>query len=382
MTGTDSWTPRNLLEIAATPPAAPTLIEADGGGSLLYPGLLHLISGEPETGKSWLALIPSVQLLHAGRSVLWIDTDGAGPGDTLERLRALGAADREIARFHYVDPDRAAPRERLLAICQATTPDLIVWDALTGALTIYELDSHRDQAIEVFRRTTGDIWPGATELWLDHVNKNPDNRNGYSTGSHRKAGLVKVHLQLAAPRKLSREQPGLITISAPKDRPGFHRRGPSGRVGDLHLTPDGFGRVEWSLRLGSDAVATETFRPTVYMEKVSRLLEQLGAPASKNRIERQVEGKAPHIRKAVDVLVEEGYITVEAGARNAILHRLVRPFRDFVPTSSPPRPGRAHGTSSLVPPLRGDEDEVAGDAARPRPEDEDRWQALATDGER
>src|SRR5664280_1166172 len=76
----DSWVPKNLLEINADPPAPPSLIESADGGALLYAGLMHIVSGEPEAGKTWVAVLAAMQFLTAGQSVLWIDTDGAGPG--------------------------------------------------------------------------------------------------------------------------------------------------------------------------------------------------------------------------------------------------------------------------------------------------------------
>ncbi len=365
------WEATCLLDIPADPPAPPALIEAEDGGFLLYDGVLQLISGEPETGKTWIALIAAVQMMRVALSVLWIDTDGAGPGDTLERLRSLGATDADLLRFRYIEPpgppSYADPRRALVAICQGVRPSLIVWDSLSAAMALYAQETGKDNGVENFRRFALGVWPGATELLLDHVNKDPENRGDYSTGSYRKQALVKAHLRLAAPRKLSREQPGLIKIRATKDRPGFHRRGKNGAIGELHLTPDGSGRIEWSLQLGTQGSDSDDFRPTFLMEKVSRFLERVGQPQSKNQIEKEVAGRGTYVRQAVDVLVDEGFVATESGPRNATLHRLVTPFYDLVPTSSPPRPGRTQATSSLVPPPIGDEDEVAILNSRPRP---------------
>jgi hypothetical protein len=78
-------------------------------------------------------------------------------------------------------------------------------------------------------------------------------------------------------------------------------------------------------------VSGERFRPTHLMERVSRFLESATVPASQTTIEHSVEGKVGVIRQAVDVLVSEGFVERSAGPRSALLHSIVRPFREVAP---------------------------------------------------
>src|SRR5207249_364801 len=72
---------------------------------LVYPGRRHVLSGEAEAGKSWLALALAAAELSDGRGVVWVDADDMGPSAMLERLRGLGVED-ETSRvlFAYLRP--------------------------------------------------------------------------------------------------------------------------------------------------------------------------------------------------------------------------------------------------------------------------------------
>lgn len=326
----DSWHGRSLLEINANPPEPPTLVRGENGEALLYRGIPQMISGLPESGKSWLACIAADEVLNDGESVLWIDTDGAGAGDLLERLRALGVADSVIdARFRYVAPDGPAPRERLTRECEEVRPALIVWDAFGPALGLLGLDANSEADIERFRRTALGIWPGATELLLDHVVKDPEKRNGMATGSQRKQGLVHVHIQLEAKEKPSREQAGRITLRATKDRPAWHKRGHGGYVGELSIVPNGVG-VTYALTLGRDSGGGGGFRPTALMERVSRFLEIAGKPQNQAQVLREVAGRNEHLRTAIQCLAEDGFVRVDPGPHGANMMSVEQVYRDGV----------------------------------------------------
>ena len=75
-------------------------------------------------------------------------------------------------------------------------------------------------------------------------------------------------------------------------------------------------------------MAQSKTRPTHLMEKVSRLLEASPSPLSKNAVEKAIEGKAEWVRLACQILIEEKYIGIENGARNALNLKLLREFRE------------------------------------------------------
>jgi hypothetical protein len=64
------------------------------------------------------------------------------------------------------------------------------------------------------------------------------------------------------------------------------------------------------------------------MERVARFLELQAEPVSQREIERSVEGKTAAVRRAVDVLVTDGFAERTTGARGALLHGSIKPFRE------------------------------------------------------
>lgn len=75
----------------------------------------------------------------------------------------------------------------------------------------------------------------------------------------------------------------------------------------LRLTSHPDDSVTWELlapAVTEDSVTGErTFRPTWYMEQVSRYLELADEPASKNTVEKAIQGKARYVRDALALLV-------------------------------------------------------------------------------
>ena len=69
------------------------------------------------------------------------------------------------------------------------------------------------------------------------------------------------------------------------------------------------------------------FRPTVLMQKVSEFIEDQDEPVSRNDIERKVRGKSDGIRKAIDLLLTEGFVETVPNGRYPKI-RSVRPFRE------------------------------------------------------
>lgn len=120
---------------------------------------------------------------------------------------------------------------------------------------------------------------------------------------------------------------GLSRLTLTKDRPEFLRQHAVGRsrLGDVHLDSDG-DRVSVRIEPAQDAGGRE-FRYTVYMERVSRSLEQRGEQ-TKNAIESDVHGKADYIRAALVTLESEGFVTRRDGARNSVLYASTKPYRE------------------------------------------------------
>jgi hypothetical protein len=184
---THSWVPVDLLATAAARPEPPTI------SGLADPARRHVFSGEPETLKTWAALILCVEEIRKGENVLWADFE-TGRAEMLERLRDLGLTDSEIeSSFIYMEPTgplaEGAIRADVEALIEGWRP-LVVIDAFTGALEIHGCDPNSGTEIARSFRTviqTFRAWGGAVVI-LDHVPKNRDARGKFSIGSERKIG--------------------------------------------------------------------------------------------------------------------------------------------------------------------------------------------------
>jgi hypothetical protein len=69
-----SWVPVDLATVLADgyEPPRPTLFPRVDGTCLIYPGKVHALYGEPESGKSWVAQLLAAQALTTGERVLFV----------------------------------------------------------------------------------------------------------------------------------------------------------------------------------------------------------------------------------------------------------------------------------------------------------------------
>jgi hypothetical protein len=235
-----SWAPVDLLGHVA--PAAPEILRRGDGEALLYRGRVHYFAGEPESLKTWAALLAGVQTMRTGSIVGFIDFED-GPGAVLERLRALGATDQEIGeRFHYVRPEEPLSEAAWADLGEvlAERPALVVVDGVTEAMSLHGLDLGKNPDVARFHamlpRRIADA--GAAVVLIDHVTKDRTTRGRFALGAgHKLAGVDGAAYTFDLLQPASRGGFGLARIGVVKDRPGYVRGFASsgGRVGELYL---------------------------------------------------------------------------------------------------------------------------------------------------
>lgn len=333
-----SWQPI-LLGSAEIPALEPPTISG-----IAYPGRRHIWSGEPETMKSFAALIPCVEEIRSGRAVFYVDLEN-GPTMMRERLHHLGLSDEEIdASFVYLEPaeplTRKEIREDLATLVAARHPSLVVFDSYAGMLALHGHDDWRAAAIERYNREVVELFRahGAATIHLDHLTKNREGRGKYTIGSERKVAGADVHVTFEVAKPFGRGQRGLVKLIVHKDRPGFLHR-PKAATIELVSDPETWA-ITWAITVAessgeSDETGTR-FRPTGLMEKVSFFIEKQSEPVTRHTVENQRFGRAEYVRLAMDCLANEGYAEPTNGPRSARLLKSIRPFRepDLVPTSS------------------------------------------------
>jgi len=322
-----------------------TMLQREDGVGLAYRGRVNEIHGEAEAGKGFVAGFLVAEVVAAGGRVLYLDFD-ADPTSVGLRLRSGGIRDAaKIDELVDVFPiDAPLPMSRrgdlepagrsVLDEFLGRGYDLVAIDDVNAAIAFHGFDPNDTAHVANFLRLF--VAPfhaaGVTGILLDHVTKDRERRGRYQSGSVHKMNAVdgasfEAHvLSQPAPGRL-----GKIALRVSKDRHGAVRAASISNAGrDVAATVEIDGRSEIPvvrLRVPSED-ETRSFRPTGYMERISRYLEIRTEPAATKQIEEEVPGKAEIKRTAIRVLREEGFVAVENGPHGANLHRSVRPFRE------------------------------------------------------
>jgi hypothetical protein len=328
-------------------PTVPTLLARTDGVCLLYPGLIHSLHGESESGKSLVAQYLAAQQIMAGNDVLFIDFE-SDAGTVTERLLMLGATPQAIRdHFHYIRPEvdpRASTELPAWHAMLARSYVLAVIDGVTDSLGVFGYSTKDNDEVAAWMR----VLPknianrtGAAVAVIDHVTKDNDTRGRFAIGAQAKmSGLTGAGYTVEVAEALGRGLRGVIVLRVGKDRPGYVR-GESGPMRKTDRTQEAARVVVDSTQdpdrpvvtvepwRGHDAPAgtSRAFRPTGLMEHVSEALEGASDPLSFRGIDERVTGKREHIRFALDVLIDEGTVSRTDGPRGAQIHTLAKPYR-------------------------------------------------------
>ena len=353
---TPTWRPVDLTPIlnGTWQRPTPTILTRTDGPALIYPGKVHTIYGESESGKSWVAQWAVVEQLDAGQRVLYIDFE-SDAGDVIDRLTSAGATPEQILsdQFAYVRPEASA--HSLLE--QPAVTDLlpkqwglIVMDGVTEALGLAGRSTLDNDEITAWMRDMPRRFAratGAAVVLIDHVVKSAEGRGRFPIGGQAKMAAIDGAAYLIEPvRALGVGLDGLLTIRVSKDRPGSVRpHGGTWRKTDrtqeaarLHVdSTTGDGAVTITLQPPldgdiQDARNNAPFRPTKVMEKVSRILETMREEMSLRAIldaykQSGAKAKRDTIIEAVNLLQEDGWIVEKEGPRGARMFRSARVYR-------------------------------------------------------
>jgi hypothetical protein len=336
-----SWVPVDLADVldGRYQRPEPTVGRRDDGKGLFYPGRLHTIAAEAESGKTWFALLAVRTELEAGNACVYLDFED-DEGGVVGRLLTMGCNRDAIRdRFAYIKPEDSIEnfinRSDLGEVLGDLNPTLAILDGVTEAMSMHGLELKDNSDVAKFGRILprwiADRGPAAVAL--DHVVKDREARGGQAIG-----GIHKINGLNGAMYLLENKSPFGIGITGrsrlliKKDRPGQLRRhavpGSEGlfSYADLVVESHDEDFAEVSLT-PPEQREDKVFRPTVIMGKIARVLESAPNGLSKNAIEGAVTGKATVIRLALEMLVGEGYVAVERHGASSI-HKLVRPFAD------------------------------------------------------
>lgn len=388
----DGWHIASPEDIAAaldatSEPEMPTVLRRPDGRGLLYAGRVHSLSGEPSSGKTWVAFLAAREVMAEGGHVLHLDWE-----DNLRtatgRLAALGCDPAVIAeRFHYVTPGAAARGGSLPAnvVELARRCRLAIVDSVGEAMADVAVKQNDDDAVATWGRRVPRVLAeaGCTVLDIDHVTKDTEGRGRWAIGSQRKMAAIDgaaYTAQVIEP--FSREKAGRIKLICAKDRHGTYANFEN--VGEVTISPNG-DRVDVALVGRSDVDEGGRWRPTHLMERVSRFIEEAPDGCSKRSICDGVEGRHQHIRKAIECLIEDGFAELVTSPTGRPTVRCVEPYREpgeeevvhslMTPNASA-RPTASHRVPDAVethpnparprvPPPKGDADALDGGSMPP-----------------
>jgi hypothetical protein len=337
-----SWRPVDLGPVldGTYQRPAPTVGHRDDGKGLFYPGRVHVVAAEAEAGKTWFALAAVAEELTAGNACLYLDFED-DEGGIAGRLMTMGC-DREAIRkrFAYIrpeDPVGGRNRTDLEEAIADLSPTLAVIDGVTEAMTLHGLELKDNTDVAAFGRMLP-RWiaaRGPAAVALDHVVKDREARGGHAIGAvHKLNGLNGAMYMLENKAPFGIGLTGLSRVLIRKDRPGqLRRHGIPFRDGlfwyaDLQVRSHDEDFAEASLPAAAADGGSGVFRPTVVMAKVCKALETASGGLSGNGVEGAVGGRREVVRYAIELLVSEGYVTVEKRG-NARLHKLAKPFDDY-----------------------------------------------------
>jgi hypothetical protein len=246
-----------LLDGTLPEPPKPVLLTRTDGHALFYAGRVNVFFGDPEVGKTWVALAACVEALRSGRRVLFMDLDHNGIEAIVANLLLLGApvsAMRDPDVFRHCEPNDVVEVRQVVADCEVWRPAVAVVDSLGELLPMMGMSSNSSDEYTLANARV--LQPladaGAAVVAIDHLAKNFTSRAAGPTGAvAKRRALGGAAIRVKAGRQFVPGKGGSALLIVNKDRHGGVRRHcPSGEreplAGTFVMDPaDSNGAVGW-----------------------------------------------------------------------------------------------------------------------------------------
>lgn len=229
----------------------PNTLHREDGEALLYAGHVNVIYGDPETGKTWVALAAAVEAIQNGGRALLLDMDNNGPASTVHRLRLLGLTDQEItddSKLRYCAPDDTLALRSTQEQGIPWGPSVVVIDSVGDLMATIGADSNSNDDYTTAHHRC--IMPyaraGAAVILIDHIAKAGQSRSYGAAGAMSKRKAIDgVSLLASRVGEFAPGVGGTCKLTVGKDRQGGVRSVTStgGVAGLFHLGADGGWRV-------------------------------------------------------------------------------------------------------------------------------------------
>ncbi|MGZ3385526.1 MAG: AAA family ATPase [Isosphaeraceae bacterium] len=337
---------------------------------MLYPGMVHSLHGESESGKSLIMQAECVDLINSGQNVLYIDFE-SDKKSVVERLIVLGA-DREMISklLDYRQPE-AKP--------QSSPQEEQSWDSLlSGRYALVVIDGVT-QALGIFGFSTSDnddvtAWitmipkriatrTGAAVVVTDHVVKDTTARGRWAIGGQAKmAGLTGASYTLEVIEAIGRGIKGELELRVGKDRPGSVRPqcGPFRKKDRTQeaarVIVDDTREITTVTLLAPQLIESNPdekvpFRPTWLMESAYQVIELNPGQLTKTQVYDHTGKNKQSVMLAIDLLRTEGYVKAEQNGRRRQVYWPITPYWEKDdPRSENYSPEPRTWTPSITPP--------------------------------
>lgn len=255
----------------------PTLLSRNDGPALLYPGQVNVLFGDPETGKTWVALAAVQEALkRTGARVAFIDIDHNTMPSVITRAQLLGIPDAVLAdqdRFRYTEPDDQQDLTDAVTQLVKWSPTLVVVDSIGELIPMLGRNSNDgDDYTHAHRQVLLPLASaGAAVLAIDHLAKGSQSREFGAIGSTAKlraVGGISLRATVESPMRPSPGHVGKVRLTVNKDRNGAVRahcpageRKPFAGMFTLADPGDG-GPLVWDLLAPTDLAAVARPTPT------------------------------------------------------------------------------------------------------------------------
>lgn len=283
-----------LLAGGIPPPPAPVLLRRDDGNALVYAGKVNVLFGDPECGKTWIALAAIVEALNGGRKAVFIDLDHNGMAEVVSRLLMLGARPADLGnldRFRYCEPEDGDMLVITITDLRRWRPAVAVVDSIGEVLPILGLSSNSpDDYTSANRRVMTPLaTAGAAVIAIDHLPKDDGARERGQTGTLAKKRTVNgITLRVTVAETFAPGRGGAASMTVAKDRPGGVRAHcpmvgksqPAGRF-VMEARPDG--SVSWHI---TTPTATTPTGPRVSDDDVATVLGMASASRTRRGIQK------------------------------------------------------------------------------------------------
>lgn len=306
------WRPVDLAAVLANPTRpTPALMTRTDGVSLLYPGLIHSLSGESESGKSLAILAVVAAEVNRGFRCLYIDAE-SDQHSILDRLLSMGAEPENIvSNLTYVRPGSGFKPAYLDQFVGEYR--LAVLDGVTELLALAGGDTNNADAIAKWYALLPNRIASSTNaavVLIDHQGKSKE-RGRFSIGSQHKMSAVTgaaYVIEPVAPIGLGLK--GSLLLKVAKDRPGVIRSSCGDYDTDTRLQSAALIEIDAQTLPGSTVVTfrpPSDYAPNALAAQVSAWISR-ESPRWVPKVELEAVFRDPRISQLLDDLTRAGYL--------------------------------------------------------------------------